>query len=340
MKFLFAPTACFAFTLIATAQNNPSVNQATTAEQRRQADQMLRDLAPSDEVPALYSDEEADVGPQSVLRKRKPTWFRASLDSQAYYTDNMQFQPHHEQGAGVAITSLEAALNTPPCITRFASYHAEVGYRHQFFNYFGHDNIAARLDAEDFDFDSSTAFGDVVAQTKHYQFRAGFDYTRLLGFEPLYRHDYDEFYTEYVPRWSVQRNFRVCDSSMFSVAYLGSYHFTDENAPVVFKPASVILGKIASDRNERWEHTFLAAYTMALPHHVVAQPFYRYQFTDFVNGNDNVRLHTVGLGVGWIPCENFSVRGFIGYNWQKSDNRAVQYEQLNAGGGVNVTLRF
>src|SRR5205085_1077 len=137
-------------------------------------------------------------------------------------------QDRDEKSAGVAVTSLEAALTTPSCVTRFASYRAEVGYRHQFFNYFGKHDVSSRFDAEDFDFDSSTAFASVLAQTKHYQFRFGFDYTRLLGFEPLRSDEYDEFYREYVPRWSVQRNFRVCDKSQLSLAYLGSYHFSDE----------------------------------------------------------------------------------------------------------------
>jgi hypothetical protein len=334
MKTFVVSTLCIVIVASAVAQNNSAVNQTDTARLQRSTDRVLHDLQPGDDVPALYPEEETDVGPQSILRKRKQTWFRVGFDSQLFYTDNMLFRPDHEREAGVAVTSLEAALTTPPCITGLASYRGEMGYRHQFFNYLGGKG------REDFDFDSSTAFADAIAQTKHYQFRAGFDYTRLLGFEPLHRDDYDEFYSEYVPRWSIQRNFRIGDRSMFSLAYLGSYHFSDEDAPVVIKPPTVVLGKIPGDRSERWEHTFLAAYTMALPHHFVAQPYYRYQFTEFVNDADSVRLHTVGLGLGWLPCENFSVRGFVGYNWQKSDNRFVEYEQLNTGGGVNVTWRF
>jgi hypothetical protein len=279
-----------------------------------------------------------------VLRKRKPTWFRGSADAQIFYTDNMFFQDRNERDAGVAVTTLEAALTTPPCVTRFASYRGEVGYRHQFFNYFGHDKVAGRFDAEDFDFDSSTAFADVIAQTKHYQFCAGFDYTRLLGFEPLRDDDYDEFYREYVPRWSVQRNFRVCDRSMISLAYLGSYHFTDEEPPVFIASGIPVHPRIigfSSDVSERWEHTFLAAYSFAMPCHVVLQPYYRFQYTDFVNFDNALYLNTVGFALGWYPCESFSVRGFVGYNWQCSDrNNVAEYEQLNAGGGVNVTLRF
>jgi len=342
---------CFSIVALSVvAQNNPSINQADTARQQRETDQVLREVGPGDSVPSLFSEEDADIGPQTVLRKKKPTWFRGTADAQIFYTDNMFFQDGNEQEAGLAVTTVEAALTTPPYITRFASYRAEVGYRHQFFNYFGSDDVLAvpgtiltrRFDAEDFDFDSSTAFAEIVAQTKHYQFRAGFDYTRLLGFEPLRADDYEEFYREYVPRWSVQRNLRVCDRSMLSLAYLGSYHFADEDPPVIFgfvPPA--LLRLIPDDRSERWEHTFLAAYSFALPCNVIVQPYYRFQYTDFANLETELYLNTAGLALGWYPCANFGVRGFAGYNWQYSDRSNVaEYEQLNAGGGVNVTLRF
>src|SRR2546423_77246 len=143
----------------AAAQVNPAVNQATTTQQQRETDKVL---APGGAVPALYSEEDADVGPQSVLIKKKPTLFRISADAQMFYTDNMFYQEHDKQAAGVAVSTVEAAFTTPPCITPLASYRAEVGYRHQFFNYFGHDNIALKsigprgaryFDASDFDFD-------------------------------------------------------------------------------------------------------------------------------------------------------------------------------------------
>lgn len=351
MKKLILLIGCLGV-FTAAAQVNPAVNQATTTQQQRETDKML---APGGNVPALYDAENEDVGPQSVLIKKKPTLFRVSADAQMFYTDNMFYQEHGKQDAGVAVSTIEAAFTTAPCITRLASYSAEVGYRHQFFNYFGHDDIALEsigprgaryFDASDFDFDSSTAFANVIAQTKHYQFRAGFDYTRLLGFKPVQSDDYQEFYAEYVPRWSLQRNFRVCDKSMFSLSYLGSYHFTDEDELTVLVSPTFRLTKIPSDRNEHWEHTFIAAYTLALPHHFAAQPYYRFQYTDFVNGDDSTYLHTAGFALGWFPCQNFSVRGFVSYNWQIVSGHTgitspgVNYEKLDGGGGVNATLRF
>jgi hypothetical protein len=337
--------------LSANAQNNPAVSQTDAVRQQRQAENMLRDVKAGDDVPALYSEEDADLGPQSVLRTRKHRWFRVTADEQVYYTDNMFFERDGHTESGVSVATLEAALQTPPCITRFASYRAEVGYRHQFFNYLGDDEPlrrlgGRRLERTDYDFDASTAFAEIQAQTAHYQFRVGFDYMRLIGDERIRGGGTDEdaeFYRELVPRWSAQRSFRVCDRSQFSVAYLGSYHFTDEPSLLVVNPNGS-RRRDFEERSERWEHAAVVAYSMALPANLVVQPFYRFQYTDFTSlpfsAENSEFLHTAGMGLGWYPCANFSARVFANYNWNESDVARRDYEQLNAGGGVNVTLRF
>ena len=350
MKKIFFSFITFAAVGAAQAQNNPGVAQADANRAQRATEHALQPLLPGDSLPALYDGESEDVGPQSVLRVKKMPWFRATVDAQSFYTDNMLYSEHDEQSAGVAVTTLEGALMTKPCITPFASYRGELGYRHQFYNYFGNDDVVVQefsptgnpksFDAQDFDFDSSTFFANLSAQTKHYQFGLGFDYTRLFGFKDLRNNNYDEFYSEAVPRWSVQRNFRICDRSQLSLAYLGSYHFTDEDEPLIDAPGFIDFSGVPEDRSERWEHTFLAAYTVALPCSIAVQPYYRFQFNDFEH-TDNYLIHTAGFSAGWYPCEKFSVRGFVGYNWSNaSDSRVAEYEKLDAGGGLTATFRF
>ena len=335
MKHFIVPLLTFAVTTGAQAQTSPAVAQTDSIRQQREAQDLLRNLGPGDDAPALYDEDESDLGPQMILRERKNRWFRTSVDVQVHYTDNMFFLKDGDVDTALAITTFEGAVVTPPCITRWASYRAEVGYRYQFFEYFGKDEpispfVPFRRD--DYSFESSTAFADVVAQTAHYQFRAGFDYTHLFGNEPL-RPDGKTFYREAAPRWSVQRNFRVCDWSQFSVAYLGAYRFADEEP---------ILGGY-EDRHSRWEHSAVAAYSIALPGDVVIQPYYRYQFSnfdEFETQDFSEQLHTAGLGIGWYPSENFSVRLFGNYNWASSDFEVREYDQLNVGGGLNLTFRF
>ena len=348
MKNIFILLTTGAAMVVAQAQNNPGVNQSDATRAQRATENALPALQPGDVLPALYDGESEDVGPQSVLRVKKNPWLRASVDVQAFYTDNMLYTEQDKEDAGVAITTVEGALMTKPYITRFASYRGELGYRHQFYNYFGNDKVLEQTsstgrpvhyDAEDFDFDSSTFFANLTAQTRHYQFGLGLDYTRLFGFKDLRPHNYDEFYSDVSPRWSVQRNFRVCNRSQLSFAYLGSYHFTDEDAPLLDLPAYLSV-KVRVDRSERWEHTFLAAYTVALPCSTAVQPYYRFQYNDFAHTDDYL-IHATGISVGWYPCENFSLRGFVGYSWSDAKNSLVaEYEKLDAGGGVTATWRF
>lgn len=362
MKIFLFGTIIGAIVLTVSAQNNPALSQQDAVRQRNQAEAAMRSLVPGDKMPSLYEEENEDVGPQTILRKRKHHWLRFSADEQVYFTDNMFFESDDAARfagrdepfeTGVSVATLEGAIQMPPCITRFASYRAEVGYRHQFFDYLGNDDsllpggFVETLRRQDYDFDSSTAFAELKAQTAHYQFRFGFDYTRLLSEETVHvgNDDYSEFYREFVPRWSVQRNFRVCDRSQFSVAYLGSYHFTDEDAVLVRIPGgSFRFRRGFEDRSERWEHAAIVAYSVALPANFVVQPYYRLQFTDYtslpLNNELSEYLHTAGLGIGWYPCANFSARLFANYNWNDSDSAFREYEQLNAGGGVNLTLRF
>lgn len=345
MKNILSLLALGATLSVAQAQINPGVNQSDTTRAQRATENALPALHPGDTLPALFDGESEDVGPQSVLRAKKTPWLRVGLDVQSFYTDNMLYTEHDKKDAGVAVTTVEGALMTKPYITRFASYRGELGYRHQFYNYFGNDKVLEQTssvgqpvhyDAQDFDFDSSTFFANLTAQTKHYQFGLGLDYTRLFGFKDLRKNNYDEFYSDASPHWSVQRNFRVCNRSQLSFAYLGSYHFTHEDAPLVDGTGV----KVRDDRSQRWEHTFLAAYTVALPCSLAAQPYYRFQLNDFEH-TDNYLIHTAGFSLGWYPCENFSVRGFVGYNWSDAKNSLVaEYEKLDAGGGLTATWRF
>ena len=365
MKTLICGLGILAAALLVRAQNNPASSQNDAVRQQNQVEQNRRELVPGDNVPALFEDEDADLGPQSILRQRKHRWFRISGDEQFYYTDNMFFESDdlarlfgrpEPVEAAVSVATLEAALQSRPCVTRFASYRAEAGYRHQFFNYFGDDEDLGspgfgvpRLQLSDFDFDASTAFADVLAQTAHYQFRVGFEYGRLLGNErtptgTIIDDDYTEFYRELVPRWSVQRNFRIHDRSQLSIAYLGSYHFTDEDELVFFDPGAGRFRSGFEDRSERIEHAALVSWSVTLPGDVVVQPYYRFQYTEFTElpggGDEDEFLHTAGIGLGWYPCANFSARVFANYNWNETDSAFTEYEQFNGGGGVNVTFRF
>src|SRR5215207_33293 len=92
MKILIQGITTAALAASAIAQTAPSVTQADSTRQQREAQGLLQDLRVGDDMPSLSEDDETDLGPQSVLRKRRHQWFRASVDSQVFYTDNLFFR--------------------------------------------------------------------------------------------------------------------------------------------------------------------------------------------------------------------------------------------------------
>ncbi|HEY2952848.1 MAG TPA: hypothetical protein VGK40_09705, partial [Verrucomicrobiae bacterium] len=204
------------------------LDQAETARQQREAEQLLRHLSGRDAaMPGLYPDEISDVGPQSVLRVRpRPAYFDALVDSQLYYTDNMFFQESSQGrtvGASVLVNTAQLSFTPPPLAAGKGNFWPRLGYRHQWYNYglFGANGLRDR-----FDFDASTVFADGRYAWNNWIFQAGADYTRLLGHQPKYL-DYDQFYSEYLPRVSVQRVWSWNERMAFLAGYQGSYHFSD-----------------------------------------------------------------------------------------------------------------
>lgn len=314
----------------ASAQAPGSFDAGEAARQRRESDQVLRDLQQKDaSAPSLYPEEESDVGPQSIVRvKPRPSWFDLALDSQLFYTDNLFFQEKDKTGSSVFVNTAQLALAPPAVDVGNGSLRPRLGYRHQWYNY---GLVESDGDKNNFDFDAQTFFADASYRWNNWHCQLGLDWNRLLSHEPDY-FDYHEFYTEYAPRWSVHRVFHLDERLTFMAGYLGSYHFSDVDPT---------FGQDDEDRNDRWDHVLLINCTYAVCPKWVAQPYYRLQFTDYTHESREDFLHSFGLAVAWFCNKYVNVRGFIGYDLRESnDSRVADYRVLNAGGGVNVNFRF
>ena len=327
----------------ARAQITGAMQQADTAEERRQREQTAQSYAAGESAPELYDGESSDVGPQSVLKlKPRKTWFEAMADAQYFYTDNMFLTEHNKQAADVLVSTAQFALAPTPYPLADGTFAPRLGYRHQWFD-FGlakpgpeisvldfqtHTIRPGHLD--DFDFNAQTVFADGRWSRNHWIIEGGFDFTRLMTTA-----DYLEFYKEYVPRIGVQRLLPVTDRTAFSLGYTGDYRFTD--APTFFRAFD-------RDFDDRTDHAFSASLTQVLCAHAILQPYYQFKYTHFTHssvGTRNDYLNSVGLALYCIVCPNFEIRGYFDYSRRNSDNSAVAaYRQLDAGGGVNVTFKF
>jgi hypothetical protein len=314
----------------ATAQVPVAIDQVNSAQQRRASEQAARDrVQPEQPAPELFPMESNDVGPQSVLSTPpRKTLFEAVADIQYFHTDNMFLTEHNKQEAGVLLSTAQFAL--APSTWEMGPYRfsPRVGYRHEWYDY---GLGGARLDGStihqnEFDFNAQTAFADMQCSRDNWIFGLGFDFTRLMTTT-----GYDEFYKEYVPRWGVQRLFPVCERAVFSLGYEGDYRFSEANT---FSNR---------DFNDRTDHAAYALCTMELCKYALLQPYYRFKYTRFTADTDRQDyLHSVGVALYCFITPQFSLRAFAGYDWKSSDGRNAgpDYDKLDAGGGLNLTLRF
>jgi hypothetical protein len=327
-RILFTAGAMLAglFAISAPAQTPGAVEQVDKVQQQR--DRAQAATGGNESAPELYPGESSDVGPQSVLRvKPRRTWFDAQADVQFFYTDNMFLTDANKIDTMVLLSTVQLAIAPTPFEEACGTYAPRVGYRHQWFN-FGLDGkeYYPGFKLSEFDFNVQTVFTDLTWSRENWQAQIGFDYQRLLTSS-----DYHETYHEYVPRWGVQRTFRLCDRSSLAVGYEGNYRFTEQR------------NFYFADLNDRTDQALFATCTYSLCRHAVIQPFYRFKYTQFINypGPDrHDTLHSFGASLYWLVCPNFNVRFFAGYDIKCSNLSYVNYNRFDAGGGVNLNFRF
>ena len=320
---------------IAGAQTPGAMNQVENVQLQQQLQQKAQQtLNEGASAPELYPGEDKDVGPQSVLRiKPRQPLIEAMADAQYFYTDNMFLNDQNKIDTAVLVSTVEVALTPQPIDLAGGEVAARLGYRHQWFDY-GFDGKRLPQTGQqlsDYDFNAQTCFADLQWSRGNWIAQAGLDYTRLMSTS-----DYNQFYQEWLPHWGVRRVFPLNGKAAFSLGYEGNYHFSDSaTAQPPFNQ---------SDFDDRTDQMLGATYVQMLGKYAVIQPYYLFKYTYFTQsttGSPNVCLNSFGLALYWILCPNCNVRAFVGYDIKNSDNSsAPSYHQFDAGGGVNVSLRF
>lgn len=322
------------------AQVPGAVQQVDTAQQRRQIEQTTHSYEAGESAPELYPGENTDVGPQSVLKLNpRKTHFEAMADAQYFHTDNLLLNQHDKQGADVLVSTVQFALAPTAYNLGGGKFAPRIGYRHEWYNF----GLASdkQVQAYDFqtqtftqvrlnrlDFNAQTVFIDGRWRRDNWIVEAGFDFQRLLTWP-----DFHQFYREAMPRWGVRRLFPLDQTKAFTIGYDGDYRFTGTARP----PPS-----FRDDFDDRTDHSVFAAYTQTLCQPVTVQPYYRFKYTRFTRGeNRNDYLHSFGVALYCSITPQIGIRGFVGYDIMDTNSRlAPDYKKLDAGGGLNLTIRF
>jgi hypothetical protein len=330
----------------ARAQMPNASQQVDSVQQRRQIESVSSLLAGTNAVLELYAGETGDVGPQSVLQfKPRRTFVEASADEQYFFLDNVFLANHGKKSADVLVSTVSAALAPTPYPLAGGLLSPRVGYQQQWFNYGlassgivhvydpGQNPAPYYSSIGKFDFNVSTVFSDVAWRWQNWAFTVGGDYRRLLD-----SGNYDEFYHEFVPRWSVGREFSLGKSASISITYEGDYRFTDSTPPAALNSTSPVYPNTFNDRTDQG---LVLAGSWRLCSHAILQPSYRLQFTHYTRINRDDVLNSFGLALHCPITRQISIRTFVSYDIADTDGYYVQnYRNLNAGGGLNLTVRF
>jgi hypothetical protein len=310
---------------LASLRAQPAAVQQLQNTQQSQQQNSLSSLAPGTTAPELYPGENADIGPQRILKltPRRTPW-ELYLDTQFFYTNNATFSANPKTGSGVFVNTAQISYSPGPYKLGSNTFAPSIGLASQWYNY-------ARQSLARLSFDAQTAFlnGRYNLGT-HWQVFGGLNYTRLLTPQ------YEESYREYLPNLGVQRLFSIRNNLIVIASGQVAYHFT-------YVPP--VLGSLASI-NDRLDETANVAIAWQLTGHLIAQPYYRFQYSYYRNdtlqtSHRSDYLQTAGCTLAYYFTKSASARVFFNYNDKKSSDLLVNnYQESDGGLGASVDVKF
>jgi hypothetical protein len=303
-----------------------AVQQLQNNQITRQLEVPAPNLVPGTNAPELYPGENADVGPQRILRlKPRATYFDLVLDSQVFFSDNANFaQEPFNIASPVFVNTVQAAFAPPAIPLGRGKAAAAIGFAAQWYNY--GDNRLQSLD-----FNAQTLFVSGKYTLDKWQFGVGVNLTRLVN-----QANYDETYREFMPNFGVMRVLPLNDRMFFSVGDLVDYHLTEVPS---------VLGS-RTDINDRFDNIASLSFTWQATHHLIFQPFYRFQYSyyqhDAIATSDrNDYLQGFGLTAAYYFNKSISLRAFWNYNRRQTDDHFTPaYHEMNGGAGLSFDWKF
>ena len=277
-------------------------------------------------APELYQGENADTGPQRILRlKPRHKYFDILLDSQLFYTDNATYaQQPFDVSSWVFVNTVQAAFT--PDVLELGQGHigTAVGFASQWYNY-------ANNSLESLDFDAQTLFASAKYTLGKWQMGVGVNATRLVNQE-----NYDETYRELMPNLGLQRVIPLNDRMFFALGDLLDYHATE---------VPTLLGS-RSDINDRFDNIASVTFTWQPTRHFIIQPYYRFQYSYYqynaLGGSGrNDYLQGFGITAAYYFNSRISARAFYNFNRrQTSDPFTPAYREMNGGVGATLDISF
>jgi hypothetical protein len=323
------------FTGIISVRAQPvNVQQFQNTQQAQQLQQQISGFNAATNAPEIYPGEDADTGPQRILRLTpRPDYFSVLLDSQVFYSDNANFAEGAAKiGSSVFVNTVQAAFSPPDMKLGPGKFGPAFGYVSQWYNYGSHRMMSL-------DFDAQTAFISGRYTLGNWQFGLGCNYTRLLD-----QGDYAQTYSEWLPAFTAQRIFPVNDNVLFVIGNQVDYHFT--SVPTSSATNNTTGSTGSSEVNNRFDDAVTVTVSWQISRNWNLQPYYRFQYSNYrydtlQNASRNDYLNSFGVTLAYYVSKNLSIRTFFNYNIKQSDDPLTPaYHEWNGGAGAAVNFSF
>jgi len=319
------------------------------ADQRQQAAPAQEAAPPADGPPETYPGENADLGPQAILKgkpKRKPL-FEFSADTMFTWTSNATSVAENPREAGIVAETFSLALAPAPVDLGPGKLSVRAGYRHLFWLY---DIWRVNSALNGNNFEMSTGFlSSNFSFAENWNASLGLDYNRIMNDSGVQSEPnqwrigrvtdaskWTEIYTEWNPSWSLSRNITLTDKAGLSVSYNGGYHFTQvdqENAPRTWSSDHLDNGvslTLSYAPIEKWVLQPGVRFT----HQIYTQP-------QSAGGHRMDRTLNPSLTVLWMPSARWSLRFTVNSEFKHSNNiDNPNYSKVEGASGVTFTFKF
>ncbi|HEX9048298.1 MAG TPA: hypothetical protein VF988_14830 [Verrucomicrobiae bacterium] len=303
-----------------------AVQQLQNNQISRQLEVPAPGLSAGANVPELYTGENADVGPQRILRLLpRRTYFDVLFDSQFFVSSDANYAAGPLAiSSPIFVNTVQAAFAPPAIDLGPGKGAAAIGFASQWYNY--GDNRLASLD-----FNAETVFLSGKYTWKNWQLGVGMNLTRLVN-----QGDYNETYREFMPNLGVQRVIPINDRMFFAVGDLVDYHLTEVPS---------VLGS-RRDINDRFDNIASVTFTWQATRHLIFQPYYRFQYSYYqhnaiATSSRDDYLQSFGITAAYYFNSRISLRAFFNYNRRQTDDQySAAYLEMNGGIAATLNIKF
>lgn len=302
-----------------------AVQQQENFQQSPAQQPMLSTLAPGTNAPEIYPGEDADVGPQHILRLvPRRTMFEVKADSEYLWTDNALLSSVAPVESTIFINTISAAYAPAPYRVGSGRMAPAIGVSSQWYNYGlgGHDLSAV-------DFNVQTIFVNAKYLFPNNWIAFGeFDYNRFVA-----QHDYREFYHDFTPVGGVQNLLKLNDKTLLSTTLRVDYH------------DSWTGGLLPDNSQDRFDASVALSLSYLVTPKFVVQPYYRFQYTYYRfdtlhNSGRNDYLHSAGVSAAYFFMPGLSLRAFVNGDVRQTDDPLAPYHAYSIGADLTYSIRF